>query len=262
MSSVRHTLGSSAVALAASVSAFACLGACKTPSVERSEIRVAAAADLTLALGILAPAFEKKTGEKVVVSFGASGALAEQIAHGAPFDLFAAADRGPVDSAVKSGACISGTERPYALGQIVLIARDGLPLPTSLDALATDSFKRIAIANPDHAPYGRAAKEALIASHLMDRVQSKLVFGSNVQQTLEFVRTGNADAAIVARSLMKKNDSFAPIDRALHSPLAQTLVECGGGHARDKGHAFSEFLLSEEARSVLRESGFEIPGTH
>jgi len=238
------------------VSAFS---GCKRVSLTPSEIRVAAASDLTLALGVLAPRFEKKTGEKVIVSFGASGALAEQIAHGAPFDLFAAADRAPVDSVVKAGACVSGTERPYALGQLVLVVRDGITLPPSFGALGAEAFKRIAIANPDHAPYGRAAKEALSASGLIEHVQSKLVFGSNVQQTLEFVRTGNADAALVARSLMKKGDSFLMVDRHLHSPLAQTLVECSGGRAKEKARSFAEFLLSEEARAVLRESGFEIP---
>lgn len=227
---------------------------------EQEPLRIAAASDLTRTLTELAPRFEQKTGIRVVISYGASGTLADQITHGAPFDLFAAADRGPVDSVVRSGMCLAGTEKGYAIGQLAIVTRNGVPLPAALEGLGEEAIKRIAIANPDHAPYGRAAMEALTHAHLIDRVRPRLVFGSNVAQALEFVRSGNADAAIVARSLLARDATSTLVDRALHAPLVQTLVECTGGKAkREHAHAFADFLQSEEARAVLRESGFGEP---
>ncbi len=237
------------------------LSACRHPQPE--PLRVAAAADLSLAFAEVGEAYEKRTGRRVVFSFGASGLLERQIAEGAPFDAFAAADTSYADEAVRSGACRQDTKAIYATGHIVLYQAENASFRvSSLADLADPRIARVAIANPAHAPYGRAAKQALQRAGVWDRVQEKLVYGENVQQTLQFAQSGNADAAIVARSLtIATPGESAPIEPSLHDPIAQALVVCSNGRAGwQQGLQFARFVQSAEGQEILRRFGFSVPG--
>lgn len=213
-------------------------------------LRVAAASDLSLVLGELARTYEARTGARAAVTFGSSGLLARQLAEGAPFDVFIAADEGFVDDAVRAGACDAATKQRYARGRLVLWSAGGL----TLDTLPASG--RVALANPEHAPYGRAAKEALQARGLWAPLQPRLVFAENVRQALQFAQTGNADAAFVARALVPPGEG-ALVDAALHAPLDQWLVRCHrGGSPRAPG--FVAFLRQPDSLEALRRAGFEV----
>lgn len=227
-------------------------------------LRVAAAADLALAFGEIKTDFEKSTGKKVEMSFGSTGLLAKQIAEGAPFDVFAAANVSFVDDVVKAGACDGETKALYARGRIVVWAKDASQLPPDLRGLADPRYAKVSIANPEHAPYGRAAQQALTSVGVWPAVQPRTVHGENVQQALVYARTGNADAAVVALSLAVTSDgAYLPIDPALHEPLDQALVVCHGGTRRAKtneARAFVAYVGSERGRAVMRRYGFLLPG--
>ncbi|MEZ4309002.1 MAG: molybdate ABC transporter substrate-binding protein [Polyangiaceae bacterium] len=208
-----------------------------------------------------AGSFEAKTGKKVVLSFGSSGLLAKQIAEGAPFDLFAAANVSFADDAVKSGRCQADTKRLYARGRIVLWTRRGAPMAASLSDLTSDRFTKIAIANPEHAPYGKAAREALEHAGIWEQVKPKIVFGENVRQALQFAETGNADAAIVALSLAKVTDGeVTEVPEDAHAPLDQAMVVCGTGPRAAVAEDFAAFVGSPEGRAIMNKFGFVLPG--
>lgn len=237
----------------------ALVGACKSPVPPASEpVQVAAAADLSVAFVELGKLFEQRTGQKVTFSFAASGALSKQLAQGAPFDLFAAASASFVDSAVKAGACDAETKALYAHGHVVLWTKQGGVRVRSLNDLLHAEIKHIAIANPETAPYGKAAREALMSAGLWPRLESKIVHAENVRQALQLAQTGNADAAIVALSLVARDPSGArlAIDTRLHQPIAQTLVVCKNGKNGDGGRAFAELVRSSDGQALLKRYGF------
>lgn len=221
-------------------------------------IRVAAAADLSLAFEELGRAFEARTGRQVVFSFGATGLLATQLRQGAPFDLFAAANRSLAEDVVAAGACDGRTLTPYARGRLAVRPRTGVAPPAAFEELASERFARIAIANPEHAPYGQAAREALERAGILATVEPRLVLGANVRHALQLVETGNVDAAIVARSHVARDGArpWLPVDEAMHRPIDQTLVVCEHGAAREGGEAFARFVGSDSGRVILRRHGF------
>src|ERR1700722_16723763 len=177
------------------------VGCHKDAPAEREPLKVAAAADLSFAFKDVGAAYEKKTGEKVVFSFGATGLLEKQLAEGAPFDVFAAANVSYADDAVQAGACQGDSKVLYATGHIVLYStKEAAFHPRTMADLTDPRVAKIAIANPDHAPYGKAAKQAMERAGVWDKVQPKVVYGENVQQTLQFAQSGNADGAPIARS--------------------------------------------------------------
>ncbi len=227
-------------------------------------LRVAAAADLALAFKDVGVAFEKETGKRVDFSFGSTGLLAKQIAEGAPYDVFAAANISFVDDVVREGACIEETKALYAKGRIVMWAKDPWALPKDIKELSDPKYAKVALANPEHAPYGRAAREAMTKSGVWSTVQPRTVYGENVQQTLMFARSGNADVAVVALSLaVTSPGNYVPIDPSLHEPLDQALVVCKGGSKGGKpneARAFVEFVGSEPGRAIMRRYGFLLPG--
>jgi molybdate transport system substrate-binding protein len=223
-------------------------------------IRVAAASDLAVAFRVIGDDYEKKTGRHVDFTFGSSGLLAKQVEEGAPFDVFAGANMAFVDEAIKSGACDGATKTRYALGALAIWTKSG-DAPKLAD-LADEKYKRIAIANPDHAPYGKAAKEALQKAGVWDKIEKRMVYGENVQQAHQFAKSGNADVAIVGLGLaMSATDGkFAPIDSALHAPLEQALVVCKGkGGPRDRAKDFAAYISSKDGRAVLDKHGFVLP---
>lgn len=236
----------------------------KTASQEPT-FQVAAAADLALAFGELGKTFEAQHHVKPVFTFGSTGLLAKQIGEGAPFSMFAAANESFVNEVVSKGKCDQTTARRYARGRIVVWTKSGVELPKTLAELADPRFKRIAIANPEHAPYGKAAQQALTAVGLWEQLQPRLVLGDNVRATLQFAQTGNVDAAIVALSLSVATDggNALLIDAALHKPLDQALVVCSGGDAKqtERARQFAEYVTSKEGREVLVRYGFGMPST-
>ena len=238
----------------------ALVGGCKpAPPKERETLQVAAAADLTLAFEELGKLYEARSGQKVTFSFGASGALAKQLSQGAPFDLFAAANSSFVDNAVQAGACDGASKASYALGHVVVWSKRGGAVVHALSDLQSPDIKHIAIANPEHAPYGKAAREALTKAGLWPALESKVVQAENVRQALQFAQTGNADVAIIARSLVAIDDSGnqLAVDPALHAPIEQTLVVCKHGKDVEGARAFAKLALSSEGQALLKRYGFD-----
>lgn len=228
-------------------------------------LRVAAAADLALAFKDVGAAWEKESGKRVDFSFGSTGLLAKQIQEGAPFDVFAAANMSFVDDVVKDGSCLGDTRSLYARGRIVLWSKDPQALPRSLDELKDPRFSKIALANPEHAPYGLAARQAMTKAGVWESVRSRAVYGENVQQTLMFARSQNADVAFVALSLaVTSPGNWIPIDASLHEPLDQALVACRGGKSgatkQNEARSFIAFIGSPSGRAIMKKYGFLLPG--
>jgi molybdate transport system substrate-binding protein len=234
--------------------AMLCLVGCQDPAPIKEPVRVAAAADLAPVLEAFKAELEKETGETLVLSFGASGALAKQLEQGAPFDLYAAADDGFVATLVNKGVCDKASMAEYARGTLVAMTKSGVVAPASLAELADARFGRLAIANPEHAPYGRAAKQALESAGLWEKVKDRVVFGENVRATFQFVQSGNTDVAVVSASLAK--GAGLAIDPALHRPLAQTLAVCLKGKNAAGARKLAALLVGERGRSALSKHGF------
>jgi molybdate transport system substrate-binding protein len=225
------------------------------------KVRVAAASDLTRAFTELGAEFERRTGIHPELNFGSSGQLSKQIEQGAPFFLFASANKTYVDNVIAKGRCDGASARTYARGRVVVWTAAGKPAPVKLEDLAQPQFKRIAIANPEHAPYGVAAKQALEQAGVWPQIADRIVLADNVQATMLYAKNGDADAAIVALSLAVVTDggSFLRIDPALHAPLDQQLVVCGNGAEADAAHQLAAFIDSREGREVMTRYGFLLP---
>lgn len=238
--------------------ATALAGGC-TPAGPKPQpsVQVAAASDLSVAFEELGRLFEARTGHTVTFSFAASGALAQQLSQGAPYDLFAAASGAFVDRAVQSGACDGSSKALYARGHLVAWSKAGVRLETLSD-LRQREIAHIAIASPEHAPYGTAAREALTSAGLWAELAPKIVQAENVRQALQFAETGNADVALVARSLIvpQSTGQKLAIDPALYQPLEQTLVVCRHGNNLEGGRAFAKLIESAEGQALLRRYGF------
>ena len=218
---------------------------------------IAAASDLRVAFTDLGSQFEDVTGIDVTFTFGSSGQLKEQIINGAPFDLFASANEQFALDVAEADKGWPETVEPYALGRIVVMTRSGIDVPTTLTDLAGKDFARIAIANPAHAPYGIAAREALQSVGVYEDVKPRLVLGENVSDTLRLVETGNVDAAIVALSLVSVGDvAYELIPDTLHAPLKQSIVVTKTGSDENNARTFVEFLFSDDGRRVMESYGF------
>jgi len=231
-------------------------------------LTVSAAADLSYAFGEIGAAFEAETGHKVVFNFGSTGQLAQQIEQGAPVDLFAAANVSFIDDLAQQGLILPDTVQMYARGRITLWTRADSPLQiTQVSDLARTEIARIAIANPDHAPYGVAAREAMQTAGVWEAVQPKLVLGENVRQTLQYAETGNVDAAIVALSLSVPAAASAGqpgrwtlIPEDLHAPIDQALAVIRGTQHESAARAFAAFVNGSQGRLIMRKYGFVLPG--
>jgi molybdate transport system substrate-binding protein len=251
--------------IAAGACTVLCAPGCKRRAPADAEpLRVAAAADLSDAFVEVGAAFERRGGRKASFTFGATGLLEKQIAQGAPYDLFAAANVSFIDDAVASGACDGATKAVYAEGHLALWSRsDAEAVVNGLADLAGADVVHVAIANPEHAPYGRAAKQALERSGVLGAIEKKIVYGENVQQALQFAQSGNAEVAIVALSLATSSGGHvALVDPKLHDPLAQAIVVCRGGAGApktDDARKLEAFVLSPDGRAILRRRGFSFP---
>jgi len=229
--------------------------------------RVAAAADLAFALPEIAVAFTRDTGREVKLSFGSSGNFARQIAEGAPFELFLSADERYVEHLGAAGKS-EGAGALYGVGRIVLFVPKGSPVSADPElrdvalALSDGRLKKLAIANPEHAPYGRAAQEALAKAGLWEKAKDRLVLGENVSQAAQFATTGGAQAGIIPLSLaiapaMAGRGSHAVLPDSMHRPLRQRMVLVKG--AGETARAFYAYLQQPAAREVLVRYGFVLP---
>lgn len=234
------------------------------PAVESRPVTltVSAAADLTAAFEELGKAYQQQTGNQVVFNFGSTGQLAQQIDKGAPVDVFAAANVSYIDDLEKAGLVVPGTKKLYAQGRITLWTRADSKLPIErIEDLTNPQIRHIAIANPEHAPYGTAAKEALQTAGIWDQLQSKLVFGENASQTLQYAQTGNVDVAIVPLSLSTQgNGRWKLIPAELHKPLNQALAVIKGTRHEPEARAFADFINGPQGRPIMRQYGFILPG--
>ena len=225
-------------------------------------ITVSAASDLRLAFGEIGEAFEEESGIGVDFNFGSTGQLAQQIEAGAPVDVFAAANVSYIEDLAEEDLIIADTQAMYARGQIVLWTPGTSDLQIdSIERLADDDIRRIAIANPEHAPYGAAAKDALESAGIWDDVQDKLVLGENISDTLRYGETGNVDVAIVALSLAIPSDgTWTVVPQELYTPIEQAMAVVAGAEHEEEARAFVGFVNSERGREIMRDYGFLLPG--
>ncbi len=235
--------------------------ALSVPAVEDPVLTVFAAADLTLAFKEIVPRFEKAHSVKVRLVLGSTGNLAKQIEHGAPADVFFAANRSFMDDLVGKGAVIKETRALYAQGRIVLAVPKGAAAgPTDPRDLLDRRIRRIAIANPQHAPYGKAAEQALTRLGLWEALKPKLVYGENIRHALQFVETGAADAGIIALSVADlPGIQWTLIDASLHEPLDQWAAVVRRSRRPELGLALIQFVNGPEGRSIMRRFGFRLP---
>jgi molybdate transport system substrate-binding protein len=232
--------------------------ACRRQAAPPPEILVAAAANVSEAFNEIGAAFEAHQQTRVKFSFGATGALAKQIENGAPFDLFVAADVVTVERLIQTGHLRGETKRVYARGRLVLWTRDGSGVQlATLDDVTKPEVKRIAVANPELAPYGRAAIDSLTASGLLERVKGKLVYSESVSQAWQFAESGNAEVAFIPRSLTSRRAGrFIEVDERLHAPLDQALAVVSASKRAAAARSFADFVTNEAGRGVLARFGY------
>lgn len=232
----------------------------------QTPLRIAAAADLEPVLPPILAEFEKTTGIHAEPTFQASAVLTTQIQNGAPFDLFLSADVGYpkrlIDAGVADAAGTSDSSTPivYARGTLVLWTRKDSHLTPSLDLLRSPDLKRLAVANPDRAPYGRAAVAALTSLKLYDTLKPKLVTAENISQTAQFVDSGNADAGLISLTSaltprLASSGSYFVIPRDLYPPIDQGVVIISKTTQRAQAHKFLDYLLSAPVQAQLAKSG-------
>jgi len=229
-------------------------------------LRVAAASDLQFAMNDLANKFQKKSGVTLSISFSSSGNFISQIENGAPFDIFLSADERYPQQLIKDGKADAQSFVIYARGQLVLWSLTSTNLRLAdrgFSALSDPRVVKIAVANPEHAPYGRAAVAALRNARLYDLLKSKLVYGDNISQTAQFAQSGNAQVAIIALSLsfaesMKNGDSWQ-IPTDLYPPIKQAAVVVSASSNKAAANSFLEFLRSEESQTLLSRYGLSPP---
>jgi molybdate transport system substrate-binding protein len=232
---------------------------------DKNPLRLAVSANAGVPLKKIAEAFTEKTGTRVEIIIGSSGKLFAQITQGAPFDIFFSADSMRPLELETMGFVVDRGRFVYATGRLALLSALDFTPKTNLNKaelsflnfrfLKDDKIKRIAIANPDSAPYGKAAKEMLLSLGIYKEVEPKLIYGESVSQAYAFMRSGNADIAIVALSILKGVDAeFITIDQALHEPLVQEAAIIQGAHAAARD--FADFLSTEKARNILKVYGY------
>ena len=222
-----------------------------------AEVRIAVAANFTEAAKEIGTLFETASGHTVVFSFGSTGQLFAQIAQGAPFDIFLAADQTRPERAVRDGYGVAGTRFTYATGRIVLYSADPT-LVQGAKTLEQAYFTKLAIANPVTAPYGAAAVETLQALGVYEAVEGKIVQGMNIAQAYQFVATGNAELGFVALSQVARNHEGSrwQVPEALHSVIAQDAVLLSRGAANEAARAFLTFLKGPVALTAKEKFGY------
>ena len=229
------------------------------------KITIAAAADLKFAMDELVSDFKNANPcAQVDVVYGSSGNFYSQIKQGAPYDLFFSADIMYPQQLVTGGLAASDA-KSYAFGRIVLWSGSLDASRMTLESLTDPKIARIAIANPQHAPYGKRAQEALQAAGLWDKIEPKLVYGENIAQTAQFVESGNAQVGIIALSLavnpeLASKGGYWLIPEKLHQPLEQAYVITKRAESNALARRFADYMVSKPARAVMIKYGFVLPG--
>jgi molybdate transport system substrate-binding protein len=249
-------------------------GAVRNNTSQAQDLKVAAASDLSSALDKLGPRFEKQTGVHVSVSLGSSGNFFAQIQNGAPFDAFLSADKSYPEKLEQAGKT-DGSPVPYARGRLViwvpkgssleLPSKDNQTLAGNLDLLTGAIVRKVAIANPEHAPYGRAAVAALKHYGIYDQLKPKIVLGENVSQTAQFAQSGNADVALIPLSLaatgsLEREGRWLLLPEDSYPAIEQAAVVLKSSQNKPQARRFLEFLVSPEGQAVLHDFGFGAPG--
>lgn len=257
-------LGVAAVALIASLFG---LGLMELSEALSEDLTIAAASDLNFSFKELVVEFEKRTGHHVKLSLGSSGNFFSQIQNGAPFDLYFSADIGYPKKLEEAGHALPDSLYKYAIGRIVLWTPARSPLEVEklgMEVLLDPSIKKIAIANPKHAPYGRAAVTALRHFKIHERVKDKLVLGENISQAAQFIESGACDIGIVALSLalapsMKAAGKYWEIPIESHPLLEQGAVILKNSKNKEAAKQFLEFMKGSEGQEIMRRYGFTLP---
>ena len=228
-------------------------------------VLVAAASDLSYAINAIIPKFEQSTGHKVKLTLGSSGNFFAQISNGAPFQIFLSADVNYPRQLEKAGRAETGSTYIYALGKIVLWVPNSSKIDIQakkLQSLLDPAIRKISIGNPEHAPYGRAAVEAMRRAGVYDAVKSKLVYGENISQAAQFVQSGAADIGIIALSLalgesMRSSGKYWEVPSDMYTSMEQgaTLIKPVTAASR----AFHEWMRRPESREILSRYGFGLP---
>jgi len=237
------------------------------PETLKTELTVAAAADLSSALKEIAGNYEKKTGVTIKLSLGASGALTQQIQNGAPFDVFFSADMDYPRQLIAAGVADGASLYEYAIGELVMwVPANSLldPEHKGMIVLLDPSVKKIAIANPQHAPYGRAAVAALKHAGLYDQVSDRLVLGENISQAAQFAESGNAQVGFVALAHvvapeMQGKGKYWKIPADFYPALAQGVVTITLSPHQKEAAAFVEYIKTKETGKLLQKYGFTLP---
>ncbi|MDU0457782.1 MAG: molybdate ABC transporter substrate-binding protein [Geobacteraceae bacterium] len=228
-----------------------------------AEVNVAVAANFTAPMKQVAAEFEKETGHKAVLSFGASGKFYAQIRNGAPFQLFLSADDEKPSQLEKDGLTVPGTRFTYSVGTLVLWSPKSGFVDAKGEMLRKGQFGKLAIANPKLAPYGAAAIEVLTKQGLLTMLSPKFVQGENISQTFQFISTGNAELGFVALSQVMKEGKIASgsawiVPGALHSPIRQDAVLLATGKDNAAARALLLYLKSDKAKKIIRSYGYGI----
>ena len=265
-SALRHAAGSLAWLLLCVLAMYA--GATAARAQAQSTLRIAAAADLEPLLPDVLAAFQKQTGIHAEASYQSSATLTEQIVHGAPFDLFMAADLSFPQHVIDAGMATESKPLPYARGTLVLWARNGLPLlhgrPVTLAVLHDSALQSVAIANAEHAPYGRAAQQAIASMQLTGALAPKLRVASNIAQTAQYADSGNAQVGFLSLTSARTNrlradGTFIEVPRSAYPAILQGAVVLKHGADRAAAQRFLEFLQTPPIRAMLAQKGLMPP---
>ena len=241
------------------VAVLLALGSAVGARAQSRDVKIAVAANFAEPIKQIGAAFEKATGNKLVLSFGATGQFYAQITQGAPFDVLVSADQATPAKAISEGHAVAGSAFTYSVGKLVLYSKT-LDVSSGDKAMRDGKFGKIAIANPATAPYGAAAIETLTGLGLLGALRPKFVQGNNIAQTFQFVDTGNAEAGFVALSqvIFSKGGSRWLVPSNLHSPIAQDAVLLKAGANNAGAKAFLAFLRGPAARSIIEKFGYGV----
>ena len=227
-----------------------------------AEVQVAVAANFTAPMQKIAAEFEKDTGHKVQLAFGATGKFYAQIKNGAPFEILLAADDETPARLEKEGAGVAGSRFTYAVGKLVLWSAKADFVDDQGEILKKGNFKHVSIANPKLAPYGQATVETLTALKLLDAIQPKFVQGENIAQTHQFIATGNAELGFVALSQVMKDGKIVEgsawvVPASLHQPIRQDAILLEYGKDKPATAALLKYLGGEKSKAIIKSYGYE-----
>lgn len=232
--------------------------------VQAENIKVAVASNFLIPAQEIAQLFETETGHQIKISSGSSGKFFAQIQNGAPFQVLLSADTHIPASLLKAGLAIPATQITYAIGRLALWSSNPQRVTGSDHILAGNDFKKIAIANPEVAPYGRAAIETLEKTGLYPRIQKKVVWGENIAQTYQFVMSGNAELGFVSVSQIMRDGKLIHgsawmVPDSMHSPILQDAILLSGARDSKAARDFLNYLTSDKVKAVIRNYGYDTP---